>query len=546
MGNANIDKAIRARMHSTPGSTNPVPMAANARGMIDDTVNKVQGMANDALTSITEGINMAANPMSVLGADLGALTAQATKSISGIMNQVNQGIGGLTSNITSAMKGPQEVADKIASLAADSAEALASPVSFVTKAINDVVEGVNQLPELVGKGKDWLSGMSNDVLGNIGKATGLDIKNTGDLKNAIKSVTSELSKGLDSVKKIKDDVMNTVGGVMQGVNDITNSLAQGVAGTYNAIAGQGGLVDNVIGSLGGIVGEVANGLPPKYAEWLHNKSDRFLGKLEDKAKDAINGSIANVIGKVTGIGMSNDAITELMGSIYQHGVSANGLTTSDGTTMYPTLGNNRQATINKLYAAANAICNNVKLPEYIDYDTNKDLYDALLALAAQYGLAGLIQQLKECIARNGMYFDARSIRVLLDAMGDVCKQGNPFLFESILGMVTQKHMPKIVDKLKHLGANLPDELGIAGAYENLVEKAGYKVTDLLSTGVVPNPYHPAMVVAEDQEDTHTLDPNTVFCGNDVVVMCASSTNVVDAAITMENRSLIQAAMYKYA
>lgn len=550
MNPSTMERAVRARMSASPGTLSATPLSAGSSRSISSIAGSASGAINSAASSISDtianmanGLNLGANPMSVLGSDLATLTSQATQSISSIISDVNAGIGSLTSNIASAAKGPQEVADKIKSIAADSAEALATPVAFVTKGISEVVEGVNQLPELVSKGSSWLSDMGKDAISNISKATGINIKDAGSLKDAIKNVTGEISKGINQFEQLKDTVTSTIkstvdtiketgSSLVQGVNDTINSVVSGAAGIVNSVTGEGGLISDIIGGIGGLTDSICAGLPPKYADWLSSKSDKFLGKLEDKAIGAVNGSIANIFNKVTGIGLDKDSMGALIDGIYKHGISANGLTTSDGTSMYPQLGDNNATTIKKLYAAAAAICPDIKVPQYVEYDNNKDLFDALLALSAQYGLSDLIAKLQQCLSGNQLYFDKRSVQILLDAMDDVCKQGNPFLFESILDTVKAKHMPKLTEKLKHLGANLADDLGLSSSYEKLCDKVGIKVSELLTYDKLTG--------------QRNIEDDAVYSGNDVVVMCGTSTNVVDKAIGANDRTLIQALMYKYA
>lgn len=539
---------------STPATVNAAVAMAGARGIGDiissatgaistvtDAISSATGMVNGLLSDLMNGLNIGASPFSVLSSDLSNLVQSATSTVTDIVSSVDDTIGDLTSNLSSLAAGPLEVASQIKSLGASAAEALASPVAFVTKSVDSVLEGVNNLPELMGKGTDWLEDMGSDLLGNISKATGVDVTDVDSLKNAIKSASESFSSGLAGGKDLFDSVSNSISGVINGAEDFIGSLATSIGDTYNAIAGQGtGIIDSVLNNVSDIVDNVTSYLPDEIGDWISSKSDSFLQDASNSLKDKLNNNIASVITKVTGVGISNDAVGAILKNLYSHGTSNTGLTTSDGGSLYPKIGNTQASAVDKLYAAAASLCANVKAPEYVNYDQNKDLYDLLLGLAAKYGLADLIAQLRECAEAGDMYFDERTVLLLIDALDTAAADGNPFVADEILKTVAISQVPKLTDALKKLGANLADDFGITGKYEDFLNEAGIKIIDLLRYDTSSSSTRALINYSE-------LDPTeVVLSANDVVVMSATTTKVVDKAIGMENRVLTQALLTQYA
>lgn len=491
---------------------------------VSNTVNNakssVEGMVNDALAALS---NLGANPLGVLGSSLGDLTATVTNAVSTAFGTVNETIGALTSNLGAIANGPKEVLSQIESLAADSAEALSSPVSFITRATNDVLQGTG-MEQVLGKTQDWLKDMDGDLLGKIGSATGLgNILSTDGLKNAISKATNELAKGFGGVDGLFGDVKS----VLNNAGDYLGSFATGIADTIDSVAGSI-LPTGILKGVHNITDDIRDLVPDKMGDWLASKSEKFLDKAISKATDTVSKNIAHAISKVTGVGISDTILTDIMKGLYSNGNRGmNGAVMSDGTTLYPKAGNNSTQVIDKLYEAARGICSNVQPLGYIDYDRNKDTFDLLATLAAKLGLTDLLEQLRQCANANNLYFDSRTIQSLASTIRDIAMDGNPFSFGTVVETAGVSNVSDPATEYKILGANLPNDSGYRDEYYSVGNRIGICTDDVLRSSA-------------------STAKNSVISGRDAIFMGAGNNGVVEQALRgKENKILLDTSMSLY-
>lgn len=149
---------------------------------LGDLSNTANSMLKEAQGKLTSGASMLKTTLN----DLTSSFPDAVSSFFGDTNTDASSLGDITSTIGD---GAKEVNSKLKSIASSSGEAIAQAVSFTTKTVEDTISGVDT-SSLGSDSVDMLNGLSDSVVSNIEKATGFIIKESGDLSETIKSVSS--------------------------------------------------------------------------------------------------------------------------------------------------------------------------------------------------------------------------------------------------------------------------------------------------------------------------------------------------------------------
>lgn len=475
----------------------------------------ISSLQSTVTGSVTSQLSSAGN---LLNNGVSGLTSSLSELSSSVFGHTSNATSALTNRSQSQDKGEQAVNSKITSLASDAAEAINKPVAFVTKSINDVVTGATTTVQNSGI-KDTLSSMTDSAKNALSAATGTVIDSTSSVASAIKSVTNSFSEavksGTETLKQLKE---STVAPIVSTVKDTVGSLTTGIQETIGSLN-----LNEITSSISDLNQTVLDSLPSSVSKFISAKETDFINSTIQKVTDGKAKQITSLLNSLSGIN-SNDVISAFLNlgsSSYPSIADESG---GDVTRLY---GNQNLSTTQRLLNAANTICHiNDTTGSYLNYATNKSLYDVLLGLAGEYGISSLIDGLSNCgKTGNASYFDSRSISVLQKVCETSATNGDPVTYQSAQNAAGTANVTTNSDQLVKLNVNMKDNADDVSTYYSILNSSGTTVSKLTTAT--------------------TIGSNTIYDSSRVGVMCASNTTVMDSAIGSDNRNLIQQLITSY-
>lgn len=490
------------------------------KGQVNDLQKKANGIQKDVEKQIN---NLRSNVEGVLNSTLEGLAGGLPK-IDNVFNDIFGADGDLHSTIN---KGILETKDKLESLASNSASALAKPVSFVTKAVEDTVSGIDS-SKLAGQLGSVVDKIDDDLKATISKATGKVVENATDLSSAISAVSKDVVKGISNVKEgLGETIHGVTSGISSTVNDFSSSIKNGLNSVIDESAYKE-LKNTVSGAFDaskGAINDVLSFLPVELQDYVSGKSKEYISGVVDNILGDRAKSLSKILGQLSTLG-DQDAITSIFSDL---GGAYCAIVTTEGACQGGKYGDNSMDTIDKIYAVANLICNNINYEGGIDFKHNKDLYDVLLGLAARYGIPDLIDQLKKCKKGENAYFDKRSAELLRKMSDKVALSGDTSTYASIQSAVGPGNMQNAEEQTVKLIANTKYEqpMNRIAIQKNETRKANIdKIME--NYNLTPDDLYRA-----DDLGLEVIDANKVL------LMTSTDTTFVDTNIGRDTRTLIQ-------
>ena len=504
-------------------------------GALNDAVNGVQ----QSITNMTAAARKEANALLSKGttllsssiSDVGASFPDAVSELFGATNPETSAL----STISEAAKGPKEAIAKVESLASDAGSALANPVAFLTKPVNESIKGTDTMSvgsEIV----DALKGMSNLDLEKLSKATGIDISSSSDLTNAITQVSNELAANFGSVTdNLKQMQSKVVEPIVSGAKEFTGDLVGGISSSIKNLSGidTGGVVDAVMDATGNLSDYVYDALPTDIKNLINCRSPTYINSQANTELNGFLNSFKRIATQLSGIADSESLMTIMtnMGLDVAHDT----ITDAAGGTLEALFGNNTQEVINNAYIAARVICSGVREPTFYEYRNNKDLYDVLLQVAGGLGLNHLIEELKKCAGGEAELFDQRSVDVLKGLATAAASIGNIYSFATATRTAGVSNIPNMNQNIVQLVSNASLKRADGSVDE---PKQRFLKEILQSAGLGDN----VGQLVEEQ----VLGGVSTLNGARIGAMTSTDTTAVDGAIGSELRGLVQSALISYA
>lgn len=489
-----------------------------------DIVSKIPDV-NELANQAKSAISASPSADSILSSSLSSIASSFSTSASSLFSNTNKDTSPLSS-IKSDILGKKETDSQIKSLASGTIDAIANPVSFITKSIDDSIKGIDTT----------VSGISellnSNIVDNISKATGNAITSIGELTQSISSVTNELASQVSNItNQVTSSISNigkTIAPVVSSISEFTGSLMSGIKSTINAVTSP---VQQLLGSatsltnaIKGANNQLLSILPGPLKDLVGGFTNKLISNTLDKYITNNVASLQNILNKLSGIADPNSLI-----SYFSNLLGTNNLSSIQGL-----FGGNTADFINGLFGSASQVCSNITSTNVKNDKDMKDFYDILLQIAADSGLADLIKQLLSCTSttdNNGKkslppltYFDERSIELLQNTLPDVALRGDITTYEVIQDAIGAANVKSSKTDAITLNSNMLDDGTNMEKYEQVLEKFQYTGEDLLTTEI---------------GDAKVID------GPVTVLMSSSNTTYVDKIIGEDNRLLIQGAMLMY-
>ena len=406
----------------TANTTSPhLTSLVNSVGSLSDQASDLFGSASKAATTqvstLLNGSNSVTNNLTSsnltatsglsnifnTGSNAVSNLANSFPDVASLFNSTaNKTTSVLTNNKAVSNKGTKAAATQVTTLAADPSAAVSKPVAFVTQPVNNSMTTATTQ----GKGSsliDMTKDLSDSVIDNISKATGVLSNSTSGLTTAIKNTTSSIKTSITDGATDLASMTSTVSEQTYGsVNNITSMFTGGLNSTFQAV---NNVISPITGGSKGIMNTVSaankkilNTLPKPMAKWVQATETSYIGKLSSKILNNKSSSVQNIMNRLNGISSAADILSRYnnvtgMGNSTKANTS---LTDDGGGNLMALYGNNTKNQVTTLYNAAKALCKDIAVPSLNEFGADKDLYDVLMDMAAELGLSQLIDQLEKC------------------------------------------------------------------------------------------------------------------------------------------------------
>lgn len=515
---------------------------------LGDLAGTATSMLKEAQSKLTSGANM-------LKTTLNDLTSSFPDAVSSFFGDTNVDASPLGDIASTVAEGAKEVDSKLKSIASGSGEAIAQAVSFATKTVEDTIAGVDT-SALGSDTVDMLSDLGDSAISNIEKATGAIIKESGDLSETIKSVSGEIAGAIRETPNVLNELKQSVTEpITSTVNDFVGSLTEGLTGENGLVSTIGGALNdienatNAITDVGNaviqggkeITDAVVDVLPSPASDWVSKKADSFISNAASNLLDSNLNIAKHVMDKLSSVGNAEDILNMTIG--LGDNTKYPSVADEAGGDLTAVLGTGSSNQINELYSVASDLCGSITKTNHVNFQYNKSLYDVLLQLSTSMGMTDLVNQLKQCSAaieglsssssrapeNNNPYWDERSVAILQNATNEVAHKGNVDMYRCIQENIGSSQMRNSEEEVKILVTNMNLKDNDGGrkkeVYDQIISDLGYTTDSLVTTKVL-----------EQQ----------ALRGADICAMVATDSSIVDDAIGIDTRTLVQATMYAYA
>ena len=490
-------------------------------GTIKDAANKTSKLASDVADQI-DGIKT--NVANAFDSSLKALTSGLPTS--------NKVFGGGSDKdkplMDNSNKGTVETDSKLNSISSTSSSAIANPVSFVSKPVDESVSGVDS-SKLAGNTTE--EPVDDEVLEKAAEANGEEVEDSTSLADTIKSVSKDVADGIHQARETvdatiddaKSTVHDVVSGIKEGISGVTDNAAfKEIKDTINTVKDVGGAIWDAGQEIGGAILDV---LPGPLREYVSGASDDFVNKIANKLMGDRAQSMINIVSQLGKLGYTDGVldIFEQLGGNYCS------VKDSSGSCLGNMYGDHSKSTIDGIYHVANSICNNIGVDGLIDYRYNKDLYDVLMGLASDLGISDLIDQLKACGRGENTYFDSRTADLLKNMAKPAAVKGDSSTYASIQKAVGPSNMTD---------AKMDTLTLIANSKYKDAETTVEKLSTRSSKKNIDSIMEAYSLTSDDLLKSNDIGV-TALDANHVIFATSTDTNFVDTALGRDTRRLVQ-------
>ena len=508
-------------------------------GAVDSATDTIKGIAGSAANTVNGVVNNATNFVSNLANTAEQAISKATAGLSNAVTGIKNGISKLFSSDDSSEKkaltskttdkGPAETDTKVKTLEANSNEAVSKPVAF-TSAETKVVTNPTKSAETQTK-DDSLpkTGKLTSALSSLKKGIG---KTISTVTGAVKSVTSNFKKAINTAKTAINKVKSAVNAAKKAIIEPIASTVKAINTTVkNAVASVKNFAKpfidgyhEVIDGTKGFINDIADALPGPLGAKLKSKADSFIeNKIEAKVETKL-AAFNNALDKISGLGLKGNVkkIYDKLLNYESSSDNAHDLINSNGESVSELYGDNAAGSVTGLYDAAHTVCPSVTTPDITDKAIGSREYGILLMLAAENGMADLIDQMGACGKSTGYFSDA-SRSSLVMKLPEIAATGDVNTYTSVFNLVGKNNVVSPGDDIRTLIANTKNVNDvIMQRYKWLAKQSGYDDVEQLCT-----------------TDTGLANIKA-YDMNKVSFMTCSNTKVMDSCLGKANRTLIQA------
>ena len=410
------------------------------------------------------------------------------------------------------------------------------PVSFVTNTSNDSL-AIPNIPDIGVDAVDIIYDLDRVNSDEIANSVGFSIKDGNSLAAAIASATNYLTAHSLTSGKIATAV-DLANHAVEASNKQAKSslLIKSIANTINTAVKNNTISneDYTRSSINYSAARDKNGFiiegdydysEPAYSALPFPKQEQVITRKVPVIKQEMKQSLelewksydtAKDLRKVVGEDNYKRMILELEPGDYPT------RTTPEGVSITKLFGNvNNDNLLSSFYSLISTICPDIKNTEYVNYRTDKDLYDLLLRVCATISLTDLLIQLLQC-PEAMMYFDDRSKRVLRNEAVRASERGDIYTYHTIAKFFNYAEMRDAHQSLVTLDANMMGDKEKITLFGELVDGTFSSPDDIVYADVqcdVGNYYHkdvildtPSITFPKGGRKLHTAAFTMTFSG----------------------------------
>jgi hypothetical protein len=513
---------------------------AGAVSSVTDTASKqlseLAGGNSDLMSTISAKVSEVASAATDIGAkSISSIASGAKNLASSVFGSSGSSVSGNAALASAkADVGKSETDTKIQSISASDTSAIKNPVAFVTKTVTETVaatssaidNSIKQLipstGQLAAEAKKLQQQLGTDG-GMMSTITGITNDLSSQLKNNIPAMASSMQAITGSAAATVRSVASSVGTVVQTGIASADILKNTISSTISFASPIVATTSSVIRAGAELTSSVANLIPNAIGGALGVNDPRITNALTSMLADTKIGSLANLSRKLDGIADTTDLWSSLLGLNGSYPTAVN----AGGVSLANKVGNNDASFVNKLYALAGTLCDNIVQDEAYNKSQDKDLYDILLGLTGSKGMSDLLSQLSKCSGTSGSLFDSRSLNLLRNMTPSIAKKGDIRTYAAIVGAISAANVISAKTELGVLAANVTTSVAKAtgSMFSDLVSGMGFGTTKDIVTDSTP--------------------AGDAYNGKSVALMSSSNTVFIDSAIGTADRSLVQASMSVY-
>lgn len=489
---------------------------------------------SSAVSGVVDQVSETASALGKLAADAGD---KISKLFSGDSDKNDQS---KSLSRHDADKGQKETDVKVQRIDPNNHSAMKDPPSVKTKPLNLAIGPTKSASESQKKEEIPKDGALKKMNEKLEKAKGGPVS----LSETMGEVTKGLSDGVKKASDVLGEIKTTVKGVVDEGKKVVTSVKEGVEGVVNTAAGivrevTGGItavttpimdtVTGVIAAGKSMSDELAAELPGPLGQYVKGKSDAFFNKTLNKVTQSKLGKVHTVLTSLSKLGESGN-LTNALGTVMlaHMGKKYANVTDTSGLDLSHIFGSDAdKSLIDAYYEQLTKLCPNIGSYDTIDYGNYKTLYDALLALLAQNGAAGLLKDLIACPASGNLYFDSSSINILQSSAKEVAKSGDAASYSVIFTTLGQSNLPNAKKDVVVIMANNDKDQAVLNAVDvdNLITGLGLQGKDLFK-----------------DDTTIKLQNTPVYSGSAIRLGTAGTTYYADKYLSADETKLLQAVL----
>lgn len=434
-----------------------VSTVTSAVNTVKSAVGAVTGLVGTANGLISKAGSLASASIDSVISSLPVSSGSFSKITDALTN-----VGSIT-NIVSG--GTSQALSKVKQLMGGAGEALANPISFVTKTLKDTVDGFSSSKDLGSTISDAVKVNPKSLSATASRAGMSSIDNSSQLNSALITITNNVYEGIytatGSIAATYATAATVTNGLSVLVNEgirsnlslanniragINNSVSKSVAKATNnnslLLKGNTNKAKNIITTaVSTLPSSIKNTVGYLDTELINTQKTQVNARLT-----AAGNNLSNEIDYVTTTKDSYDKVLAKTTTDYPRFVDSTGNKVS---TIVNDTSQLSQSNIKKLLKTIQKVCPDIQIPSVTNYDEMKALYDVTLDIICKNGMVDALT----VMVANTNYFDTRSIYVLKSHLEEIKKTGNIALYRAIVLAIGAGNIPTPETDLKVLTAN---------------------------------------------------------------------------------------------
>lgn len=430
--------------------TSAVNTVKSAVGAVTGLVGTANGLISKASSLASASIESVISSLPVSSGSFSKIT-DAMQAVSSITNIVSGGTS--------------QALSKVKQLIGGSGDALANPISFVTKTLKDTVDGFASSKDLGTSISDAVKVNPKSLSSTASRAGMSSINNASELNSALITISNnvysgiytatsiiratygaavEVNGGLSRIinEGIKSN-LSLAGNIRSGINSsVTTKVANTTNNTSLLVQGNASKTKNIITT-------AVQKLPTVVKDTVGYLDTTLIDAQKTQVNNRLTSSISALSSEIDYVSTTADSYNKVLENTKTDYPRFTDKAGNAVDTVVNSTSQLSQSNIKKLLKTIQKVCPDITIPAVVNYDEMKALYDVTLDIICKNGMVDALT----VMVANTTYFDNRSITVLKSHLEEVKKTGNLSLYKAIVLAIGAGQIATPETDLKVLIAN---------------------------------------------------------------------------------------------